>query len=327
MDEQLMIRYIQGECSDDEKTIIQEWLLQSEENRKLFYETKALWNYSKVMYFGSEEQLNKAVKNLNRNIQSVELLRKKKLYLRFAKYAAVLVLAMSIPVVIWTTYQHINSNSGLITIAVAQTDSSKLITLSDNTRVWLNSNSSITYPLKFSRSERNVTFSGEAYFEVKHDSLHPFIVKTSNVQVRVLGTSFDVRAYPSEKKTETTLVKGRVIIQNKRGESLAILAPGQLAVFDKTSNYLSIREVDAEQYTHWRYGLITFANASFNDITRKLEEVYQVHFIMRHSEADPATYNFSFRKSQPIDKVLDMLSFIAPLNYNIQGKEIYITSK
>ena len=105
-----------------------------------------------------------------------------------------------------------------------------------------------------------------------------------------------------------------------------MLAPGQMAEYDKTSQYLAVKEVDASGLTAWRHGLIVFNNATLDDITGKLSELYRVHFIINGVRAQHTSYNFSFRKGQSIDKVLEMLSFIAPLTYNVQGKEIIITA-
>ena len=126
-----------------------------------------------------------------------------------------------------------------------------------------------------------------------------------------------------KKNTETTLVEGKVVIQNKQGNNLAMLAPGQMAQYDKTSQYLAVKAVDPERYTAWRHGLIVLTNATLDDITGKLSELYQVHFTIKGAKSH-TSYNFSFRKGQPIDKVLEMLSFIAPIKYNVEGKEILI---
>ncbi|HEY5823074.1 MAG TPA: FecR domain-containing protein [Cyclobacteriaceae bacterium] len=326
MDEEIMIRYLQGECSGDEETLFLEWLNQSPENKTVFLEYKALWNYRSIKHFGTDEQLNKAAMNLNRNIHLAESRRRKQVYPRVVRYAAIFIFALALPAALYTTYHQLYKDSGLITVSIAQTDSSKFVVLSDGSRIWLNSNSSITYPERFSTNERIVQFTGEAYFEVAHDSLHPFSVQTNNVQVRVLGTSFNVRSYSSERKTETTLVEGKVVIQNKQGNNLAMLTPGQMAEYDKTSQYLSVKAVDTEQYTTWRYGLISLTNVTLEEITQKLSKLYQVHFIINNLKATHTSYNFSFRKDQSLDKVLEMLSFIAPIKYTVQGSEISITA-
>ena len=325
MNEELIIRYLQGQCSPAEEDLLLKWLQESPENKKFFYEQKALLNYSKVKHFGTDEQFSQAAARFQSNVRHAESRRKKQVYLRFARYAAVLIFLLAVPAILYKG-NYFRGNPKLITVSIAQTDSSKSVLLSDGTRVWLNANSSLTYPETFSESERNVQLAGEAYFEVSHDSLHPFRVQTNNIQVKVLGTSFNVRSYSSEKNSETTLVEGKVVIQNKQGNNLAMLAPGQMAEFDETSQYLSVKAVNPDEYTAWRHGLIVFTNTTLDDITEKLSELYQVHFTIKGATSEHPSYNFSFRKGQSIDKVLEMLSFIAPLKYNVQGKEILITA-
>ena len=324
MNEELIIKYLQGQCTAEEEDLFLKWLQESSENKKFFSEQKALLNYRKVKHFGTDEQLNQAAARFHANVRHAESRRKKQVYLRFARYAAVLLFLLAVPTLLYKT-GYLSSSSELITVSIGQTDSTRFVPLSDGSRVWLNSHSSITYPKSFSKNERNVQLTGEAYFEVSHDSLHPFKVQTDNIQVKVLGTSFNVRAYSSKKNTETILVEGKVVIQNKQGNNLAMLAPGQMAGYDKTSQYLSIKAVDPDEYTAWRHGLIVFTNTTLDDITGKLSELYQVHFTIEGTRPVNTSYNFSFRKGQSIDKVLEMLSFIAPIKYKVQEKEIVVT--
>ncbi len=323
MNEELMIRYLQGECSPKESTLFLEWLQQSDENKAIFLEYKAVWGYRAVKHFAADEQLEKATVRLNQEIYRTQSQRRKQVYIRFMRYAAIVVFALA--AVLYTTYRSIYTEPELITVSIAETDSSKYIRLSDGSSVWLNSNSSITYPKKFSSDVRAVQFTGEAYFKVAHDPTHPFQVGAENIQVRVLGTSFNIRAYASERKTETTLIEGSVVIQNKQGHNLATLAPGQMAGYDKISRSISMKTVDPEPYVAWRYGLISFTNATLIDITERLSELYTVKFEINPSDISRASYNFNFQKNQSVEQVLEMLSFIAPIQYHIDGNIITIT--
>jgi len=326
MNEEIIIKFLQGQCSPEEEDLFLRWLQESSENKKFFYEQKALLNYRKVKHFGTDEQLNQAIAKFHSNVRNAESRIKRQFYLRFARYAAVVLFLLSVPAILYIG-GYLSPSSKLITVSIAQTDSSRFISLSDGSRVWLNSNSSITYPESFSREERNVELKGEGYFEVSHDSLHPFIVETHNIKVKVLGTSFNVRSYSSEKNTEATLVEGKVVIQNKQGNNLAMLAPGQMAEYDKANQFLAIKAVDTDEYTAWRRGLVVFTNATLDDITGKLSELYQIHFTIKGARREGTSYNFSFRKGQSLEKILEMLSFIAPIKYEVWEKEILITAQ
>ena len=132
------------------------------------------------------------------------------------------------------------------------------ITLSDGTVVYLNSESELRYPVKFVGEDRRVYLSGEAYFDVTQDKAHPFIVDVKNSTVRVLGTSFDVRAYADENEVLTTLVQGSV--RFSAGNKSVILKPGEQAVLDK-SGRVENRKVDTYLYTAWKDGVFAFKTA------------------------------------------------------------------
>ncbi|SKD02251.1 FecR family protein [Chitinophaga ginsengisegetis] len=327
LNELIMIRYLQGTCSPEEKQLFESWLKASEQNRHLFYETRVLWYASRIEYFGSEEQLARALAILTENIRRKGGQHRKKIYLQWGRYAAILIVAMAVA---WffLGQHHFNKNTeAWLTASVKHTDSSKLVVLSDGTRIWLNSNSTISYPRQFLNGTRTVSLQGEAYFDVTHDSSHPFIIHTSNISIKVLGTSFNVQAYPGESQAEAVLIRGKIAIDDSVGNKLAVLAPGQIARFEKGDHKLTVQNVNTDAYTSWRHGQITLGAASLNTIVNKLSELYQVHFSIDPSVTDTIGYNFTFSKRKKVTEVMDMLCFVAPIRYQIQGNEILITRK
>lgn len=326
LNEQLMIRYLQNVCTPEERTLFETWLQESEQNRNLFYETKVLWFAAKIDQYGSPQQLSIAFDRFNENRLVSDRQRKRKIYLQWIRYAAI----FSGTVIVWLFMllsPSKKSQENLITASVAQTDSSKLVVLSDGTRVWLNSNSSITYPAEFTNEKRLVTLKGEAYFDVTHDTSHPFIIQTPNIRIKVLGTSFNVQAYPGEVKTEAVLVKGSIAIGDSAGNNLAVMKPGQIARFEKNDHRLTIQDVNPDTYTGWRYGQITLTAASIITIVNKLAEIYQVRFSVAPALSDTTLYNFTFSKKKTVTEVMEMLSFVAPIRYQAQQSAIIISGK
>jgi transmembrane sensor len=323
--EQLMVRYLQGTCTPEEKTLFEAWLLASEENRKQFYDTRMLWYASRIEFFGSKAQLDKALATLNSNRQQRHKRSGKKIVLQWAKYAAIFIAALAVAWLFSVLSHNSRKTNTMITAVVAHTDSSKLVVLSDGTHVWLNSNSRIRYPQQFANDKRTVTLEGEAYFDVKHDAAHPFIIHTASIDIKVLGTAFNVQAYSPENGVEAILVRGKIAIGDSLGHQMAVMAPGQMARF--AGNKLTVQPVDPEQYTNWRYGNIALNAADLKTIGRKLAELYQVHITIQPGIADTARYNFTFSKRKPVKEVMDMLCFIAPVHYQMQGKDILITQK
>lgn len=160
------------------------------------------------------------------------------------------------------------------------------INLSDGTKVWLNAGSRLIYPSKFVDNIREVYLVGEAFFNVEKNEDQPFVVKTSHVSVKVLGTQFNVSAYPEDNSIQTVLTEGSVeIIRADAGlfEKGVVLQPGQLGLWHKKSKETKVYDVDVEYYTNWVEGIFSFENTDLNRIVKKLERYYNIRF----SYADP----------------------------------------
>lgn len=153
------------------------------------------------------------------------------------------------------------------------------IVLSDSTVVWLNAGSRLSYPTLFKNKTREVFLMGEAFFEVSKNPEKPFIVKTSDLDIRVLGTKFNVSAYQEDDLIQTVLKEGSVDIRRQGPlffKHHVVLKPNQLASFDKTTNETTIDNVDADYYTLWTKGLISFEDIELNRIIKQLERFYNV---------------------------------------------------
>lgn len=162
------------------------------------------------------------------------------------------------------------------------------VTLSDNTIVWLNAGSRLIYPSKFTGDQREVMLFGEAFFEVSKNPGMPFVVKTSSIEIKVLGTKFDISAYPEDNVIQTVLKEGSVSIRrNGSGlfETDLVISPNQMASFDKTTLDSKIYNVDAGAYTIWTQGLLSFDDLEMCRVLKSLERYYNIHF----RYADPMT--------------------------------------
>ncbi|MEO1010426.1 MAG: FecR domain-containing protein [Bacteroidota bacterium] len=200
--------------------------------------------------------------------------------------------------------------------------------LSDGTRVHLNAGSSLKYPVQFLEGKkRNVTVSGEAYLEVAKDTAHPFIVQADNLNVRVLGTQFNVHAYPEDEVSEIVLVEGSVGLYNdtetfEEGNS-TLLEPGFRARFDKTDKGITQTRVPTDVYTSWRTGELVFRNMPFENILKKLERHYNVTIINNNVELSREKFNASFGKV-PMERVFENLRKYHGIDSKIEGNVITI---
>ncbi|BBE19591.1 anti-sigma factor [Aquipluma nitroreducens] len=206
---------------------------------------------------------------------------------------------------------------------------SKLI-LSDNTVVWLNAGSRLVYPTFFSGKTREVLLFGEAFFEVSKNADKPFIVKTSDIEIKVLGTQFNVSAYAEDKVIQTVLKEGSVAIRQNNAsffDKEVVLKPNQMASFAKNSNETKLTDVDVSYYTLWTKGLLSFDDVDFNRIVKKVERFYNIS--VNFSEPILGTIRISgkldLKKNK--DEVLEYLEKVSLTNIKKISENQYMVKK
>ncbi|TCC90998.1 FecR family protein [Pedobacter hiemivivus] len=203
------------------------------------------------------------------------------------------------------------------------------VRFSDGTAVWLNAASTLKFPAKFSKlSARIVELNGEAYFEVSKDKAHPFIVKSRDQQVKVLGTHFNINSYADEQNIATTLLEGAVQVSlsnpMKINTSLksVLLKPGQQSLLSGTS--LSIAQVQADDVIAWKNGNFMFNNESMEIVMRKLSRWYNIEV----KYADPSVKQIKFfgtvSRFSNVAKVLEMIALTNEVKFEVKGKEITV---
>ncbi|MBN9295853.1 MAG: FecR domain-containing protein [Filimonas sp.] len=196
------------------------------------------------------------------------------------------------------------------------------LTLADGSKVWLNAESTISFPIAFKGNTREVVLSGEAYFEVKHDATKPFIVHTGNAQVQVLGTSFDVAAYSNE-QMKTTLVEGSVKVSNEKGESIRLI-PNEQAVQSAVDNSLKKNTVNIEPIVAWKNNVLAFQNEDLVAIVKRLEREYDYHFVFNNEAVKGIHYTGNLTQANNIETVLSYLSKTGTFRYTIKGREVIV---
>ncbi|WP_190809556.1 FecR family protein [Flagellimonas sp. S3867] len=200
--------------------------------------------------------------------------------------------------------------------------------LSDGTIVHLNAGSSIKYPVQFIEgSNRQISVTGEAYLDVAKDPARPFIVNTNGLNVRVLGTQFNVSAYPEDETTEVVLVEGSVSLYTAEetygSEKNVYLKPGFKGSLDKANNNIDTSEVITSLYTSWINGKLVFRNMTFKNILKKLERHYDVVIENNNSDLTHEEFNANFG-NEPIEDVLMELKANYGIEYTILDNQIII---
>lgn len=192
--------------------------------------------------------------------------------------------------------------------------------LSDGTSIWLYSESELKYPAVFTGKKRKVYLSGEAYFEVSHDPSHPFVVKTKELNVNVLGTSFNVMAYDDRDVVETSLVEGKVSVKNN------VLLPSNQLVFNKETGKTKVHKVDVNKYLERRNGYFVFENETLDCILRDLSRWYDFEFFYQNKEIGEKLFGFKLQKYDNIDSILKLLEETKEVKFRIKGKSIIVQS-
>ncbi|SEM78596.1 FecR family protein [Chitinophaga rupis] len=197
------------------------------------------------------------------------------------------------------------------------------IVLPDGSHVWLNAASRLKYPTAFTGKERVVELQGQGYFEITHNADHPFIVAINNTQVQVLGTRFDIMAYPDEQSLNTTLLEGAVRVQ--RGERQQLLKPGQQSVLEYTTGQMSVRQADIDQTIAWKTGFFEFDNAGMNVIMRQLARWYDVEVTYGNVNSN-RLFGGRISRNLPLSEILHMLEANGA-KFSLEGRRLTVTAE
>ena len=211
--------------------------------------------------------------------------------------------------------------SGFHTLATTRGETYR-VKLPDGSMVWLNAASSLKYPVSFKNSaQRIVQLTGEAYFEIAKDHRHPFIVKSRAQQVEVLGTHFNVNAYPDEPGVLTTLLEGSVRLKPERGAS-RVLKPGQLA--ELTDAALNVLPADTRSVTAWKDGYFRFRNENLQSVMRKISRWYNVEVSFQNGLPDD-TYSGAVTRYGDIRQILEIMEGSNNIHFTIKGRRIIVS--
>lgn len=199
------------------------------------------------------------------------------------------------------------------------------LTLPDGTKVWLNAASSLKYPTAFTENERKVEITGEAYLEVAQNANKPFILSAADgVTVKVLGTSFNINAYPDENAVYTMLVSGGVQVSAVRNASPVTLQPGQQANLNKGTGKISIRPADEEQVLAWKNGYFHFDRADIQTIMRQISRWYDVE--VEYKEVPDKKFSGTIPRNVNASQVFKILELTGNVHFNIEGNKVIVRS-
>ncbi len=309
MTDELLFKYFSNEASAEEVAQIEQWLDEDPARQSEFDSAHYLFN---AMILHSDELSKMTTPGALEKTSRKSKVRR--LVYRYAAAAAAVVIAGLSGVFVEReiNYNKMTAQTNVLEVPAGQRMS---VTLSDGTQVQLNGNSRIEYPVIFSRKQRNVKLSGEAFFEVKHDERHPFIVETFASKVEVLGTRFNVYADEASEYFSTALVDGKVkVTTNDETAEQVVLAPDEMVRF--VNNHLVVMKVDAENLISWTEGYVNLADTDFASLMHRFENVYGVKIVIERETMPEIGYKSGkIRVSEGVHFALNLLQHECKFTY------------
>ena len=294
MNKDILYKFFEGNASFEEEAAVKQWMEESAENRLAFLKERKL--FDAMLLLGNEEIIKNGKKRFSINLSSLRT--------ELIKIAAVVAITLG------GSYFYYQSSlekelmaMQTITVPAGQRIN---ITLVDGTNVWLNARTSLSYPVKFGKNNRQVVLDGEAYFDVTIDKSKPFIVQTDNYNVEVLGTQFDVNAYSETGEFETTLMSGSVKVASASDSTQKITLKPNNKVFLQDGK-LHVTAVDDYNPYRWKEGLICFKNETFTSIMKDFEKYYGLTIQVKNKNVFKYVYTGKFRQTDGIDYALRVL--------------------
>lgn len=249
-----------------------------------------------------------------------------KLYQKIAAFLLIPIIGLGI--LYWVSQY--NQNAGQYTETIAPRGQKSQIVLADGTKVWLNSDTKIKYPGNFSKNQRDVYLDGEAFFEVSENERQPFVVHTSGLKVKVLGTKFNVKAYPDEDQIETSLFEGKVnLLTNNLSDEIIEkeVKPGQSFLYSKTNQQLELNRFPQDEINGWKKNQLIFKDDTFGNLVRKIERWYNVDVIYDEKLFNDRRLTVELYEGERLDRLMEIISLALSVNYKYERGEVVLTPK
>jgi transmembrane sensor len=331
----LIAKYLAGECSPEEK-LAMEWWLEEYDNLLLFRQIEAAWKQEKEPENDPAFNLESGLSKLHAKMAEQEYATEGEVadrpgFFKISSWmaAAGILLATGLGYLL-VSRQHDSRSTAGVAIETRTSGAKDIVSieLPDGTQVWLNKNSKIEYPKVFDGDERQVYLQGEAFFEVVPNPEKPFIVKSDRISTRVLGTSFDVRAYKGDETASVSVATGKVEVSKEieEGEPVRItqLTPEQELVINTRKDETYIDIVSVANIAPWHYGQLVFRENTYDEVMKALQERFGKRIVFK-SSIGKCRVMASFNSNASLNDVLKLLSMSNSFDYVIGKDSVTIT--
>lgn len=311
--------YLRDRYSLETEEKVQECLVKNQESEELEQSSKEYWNSIRL---GKDATTFGALKRVNTKI-GIHLEKKKTVWLRtFSRVAAIFILLIGISGVCF--YLQDQNKLAMVEISAAYGET-KQVTLPDQTEVWLNAGSSLKYPSEFNHKIRSVSLTGEAFFSVMKNHSKPFVVETKNLTVRVLGTKFNLKAYPDEHQAVATLQEGKIEVQTVNQQKHQ-LVPNEQLIYNRKTSTLNVAKINPGDIPDWKNGNLMFAEATLGEIFQTLERHFNISFdIDKSIDLSIEYYTIEFERDENLEQILLVLvDVVGDFSYTEKNGQIVL---
>ncbi|HDR51812.1 MAG TPA: FecR family protein [Mariniphaga anaerophila] len=317
------LKYFEGRATDNELNNLLDWL-QKKENRIVFSSYRLDWKKSlESSQFpgGGEKSWQRLQATLGQ--KSYNRWQKSRKIQQFYRVAAIFFFVVSLGSMAWFFTHQPQTIPETFTSVMAENGQISKVELPDGSLVWLNSGSKITYNNYFSTNNRELTLTGEAYFHVQRSETLPMLVTCKGLQVKVLGTRFNINSFNAEHAVEVVLEEGSVeLINTTINDNFYRMNPGERVNVNLETNLYSARKVNTIRYTSWREGVVNIYDLSIEDLVRRLEKRYNQKFELT-PEVKKLRYTFTI-ENEPLEDVLKLMERITPVTVKQTDETIKI---
>lgn len=308
----------EGKASEEQRLILQKWLAEDDANQKTF---EILSKIRHKKDFPSKEIQDEIFGEVYDKIQK-QRNKRKDLIIWYGSVASILI-------IISLTVALLNRKPAMA-IATIETvcpfGSKSKIILPDSSIVHLNSGSALVYPAVFQKNQRIVKLKGEAFFEVKKDINREFIVETGEINIQVFGTKFNVKNYETDKNIETTLVEGSVgiLLTGDQNNTPFLLKPNEQGIYERKTQKMSSRYLDAELVAIWKEGKYYFNKESLESIAYKLERAFNKPIVIKNNDLKQQVFSGLFDKNKTLYQLLELMKRNRNFSYVERNDTIFI---
>ena len=326
INEKLLAKFLMDECSENELCEIKKWMDESDEHAFELFTIEELYQLGKTGFSTKATDVDRAEYMLFKRLENGRKQKSGSWNLSsWMRYVATFIGIILLSGTVYFTFLKYNiEKKSLLTVNTR--DEMGKLTLPDGTKVWLNKNSTFRYPKEFDENGREVYLEGEGYFEVKKNPSKPFVVHSESMQVRVLGTIFNLKTDLVNRSAIATLVQGEIEVKGNHNEGMIVLTPRQEAELDGVSHRLMVRQIDTG-IEHWHNNSFVFESADIFTIARTLEKFYGVRIVLSSDLNTKSTYSGTLIKSEKVEEVLNSVNNAIPIKYRIEDNIIYLSAK